>query len=200
MGLKVFSLILVFIIMIKCIESKKEKEKRSYVIIRDKLPDEHKLYGYSIFDSTEKKRLYRLKTSSSEIDILMLVDYPAKNIVANMEGVLLGEKLNVTFSVYDYQQNKWTDGTMVDSYHFLFDKYAIEWNSKQYIMKNRISSKNSRLYNKSQDQLLAKFVKRTQWLYWAPVKYDLKIYSNELPDAVCFFALAVIDHTIFHGS
>jgi hypothetical protein len=182
--------------MIECMESK--KEKRSYVIIRDKLPDEHQLYGYSIFDSTEKKRLYRLKTIHSDIDIMVLVDYPAKNVVANMEGVLLEGKLNITFSVYDYQQNKWTDGAVAESYHFLFRKYAIEWNSKPYIMKNRFSSRNNRLYNKSQNQLLAKFVKRSLWFDSVTVKYDLKIYTDELPDAVCFFAIAIIDHRIFH--
>jgi hypothetical protein len=103
MELRLFSLILFSIITIKCTESKKEKEKRTFVVKRDILTDKHNLYGYSIFDKTGKRRLYRSKTIYSDIDIMVVVDYPSKNIVVNMEGVLLEGKLNLTFSVYDHQ-------------------------------------------------------------------------------------------------
>jgi hypothetical protein len=192
-----FTLILLFMLMIERMESK--KEKRSYVVKRDKLPNEHNLYGYSVFDSTGKQRLYRLKTIYSSTDIMVLVDYPAKNIVANMEGVLLEGKLNVTLSIYDSSLNKWTDGSITEISSFLLKKYPIEWNSKQFVMKNRVRARTSRLYNKSQNKLLAKFARRVRWLPTSPFIYDLTIYIDELPDAACFFAIAVIDHRLFHN-
>ncbi|CAF4711552.1 unnamed protein product, partial [Rotaria sp. Silwood1] len=79
---------------------------RTYVLVSNGRINQNGFYGFDIFDSKEKTSLYRLRVSSSDLDIAILVDYPAKNIVANLEGIWIEWKVNVTFSVYDCKLNK----------------------------------------------------------------------------------------------
>ncbi|CAF1561410.1 unnamed protein product [Rotaria magnacalcarata] len=77
-----------------------------------------------ILSSDEKQLLYRIQTSTSDIDAIILVDNPAYNIVANIE---------VRFGI------------------------------------------------------------RSRWFNWSPIKYDVKIYSDIVPDVVYFLLLTVME-------
>jgi hypothetical protein len=81
----------------------------------------------------------------------------------------------------------------------IINNYTIEWNSEQIVMKNKDSSITITLYNKRRGQPVAEFQIRTRWLSTSSFVYDLKIYIDELPDAVSFFALTVIGHRVFHS-
>ncbi|CAM4871274.1 unnamed protein product [Rotaria socialis] len=81
--MKIFSVLLFLIIFTKYTESK--SLRRSYLVVKS---------------SDEKKLLYRIQTSTSDIDTIILVDNP---IVANTEGIWVDKTVNVTFSLYGYE-------------------------------------------------------------------------------------------------
>ncbi|CAF5113545.1 unnamed protein product, partial [Rotaria magnacalcarata] len=125
--LKTLPTLLVFTIFIKCIDSK--EPIRSYVAIKNKTTTKGFIHEIAICDSQEKKVLYRLKTSTSDIDTIILVDQQTKNIVANLEGIWVDGTFNVTFSIYDTKLNKWTDGTIKRIARVADDDYAIKYNN-----------------------------------------------------------------------
>ena len=147
-----------------------------------------------VYDSNEKNILYELKTFSSDIDTVIVVDRPENNIVANVEGIWIYNKFNVTFSVYDYKLNRWTDGTISRIPHFFSSEYPIKYDNDYFVMKKKIFSSWMKFYHKKYNTLLAEFQKRSRWLFWKPLKYDLKIYSKKLPDPIYFLALVITDH------
>ncbi|CAF0991206.1 unnamed protein product [Rotaria sp. Silwood1] len=189
--MKIIACLLLFILLVKYIES--INPNRTYVLVSNGRINQNGFYGFDIFDSKEKTSLYRLRVSSSDIDIAILVDYPAKNIMANLEGIWIEWKVNVTFSVYDCKLNKWTDGIITKYTCFLSYYYTVEYNNKQFIAKWKSLSSTVRLYSKNQDELLAEWRPRTLPLLSNRVKYDLKIYSDKLPDAIYFFLLLVMN-------
>ena len=69
----VIYLLLVFFIMIECTES--EKPRHKYVVQREDSYKTSLLPSYIVFDSTEIRKLYQVKTYSAD------VAHPEKNIV-----------------------------------------------------------------------------------------------------------------------
>ncbi|CAF1944675.1 unnamed protein product [Rotaria magnacalcarata] len=190
--LKTLPTLLVFTIFIKCIDSK--EPIRSYVAIKNKTTTKGFIHEIAICDSQEKKVLYRLKTSTSDIDTIILVDQQTKNIVANLEGIWVDGTFNVTFSIYDTKLNKWTDGTIKRIARVADDDYAIKYNNHHLNTDRRWYSKKVKLYYTTNKEYLARFRIRYRWFNWSPIKYDIQIYSNKVPDAVYFFLLTIMEH------
>ncbi|CAF3838050.1 unnamed protein product [Rotaria sp. Silwood1] len=175
--MKVICCLLLFIFLIKCIEAR--KSHHTYVIVRNATASGKPMYGFSIFDSEEKRHLYRIRISSTEVDTAILIDNYRKNIVANLKG-------------------KWTDGFIQRNTH-TYEDYTIHFNNQRLSAKSSRFSKNIKVYTQQKNELLAQFRYRTRWLSWRPVKYDLNIYSTKVPDAVYFFLVLIIDHRGFAG-
>jgi len=191
--MKLFSFLLLFIVMIEYIQSK--KTQRTFIVERDNVIKEKQLSAYTIFDSTGKTRLYQLKTTSTDIDTLILINYPAKNMVANLEGEWVDKVFNVSFTLYDKKLHKWTDGTIrIDATGFR-EKYSIGWNSQLFNTKTKFWSGTLQLYHTRQKELIAEIRRRTPW-FGGKVKFELKTYSSQFPDAIYFFILAINDHRI----
>ncbi|CAF3209001.1 unnamed protein product [Rotaria sp. Silwood2] len=190
--MKIIYFLLLFIVPIKCIEWK--KENHTYVVVPNKTIRPNQLYGFRIFDSKQKTLLYQLKVSSKDMDTAMLVDNPTKNMVGNLEGIWIDKAFNITFSVYDNKLIKWTDGIIQSKWHLLSPYYTMEYNNEQFIAKWKGVSRQANVYTKNQNELLAEWRPPTLSLLWKYPKYNLKIYSNKLPDAIYFFLLLVMDH------
>ncbi|CAF4658357.1 unnamed protein product, partial [Rotaria sp. Silwood2] len=90
--------------------------------------------------------------------------------------------------------HKWTDGFIQRNAHMFSTDYTIQFNNQQLIAKSSNYSKNIKVYDKKKNELLAQFRARARWLSWKPVKYDLNIYSNQVPDAIYFFLVLIMDH------
>ncbi|CAF3754724.1 unnamed protein product [Rotaria sp. Silwood1] len=174
------------------------KSHHTYVIVRNATASGKPMYGFSIFDSEEKRHLYRIRISSTEVDTAILIDNYRKNIVANLKGIWIEKLVNVSFSVYDSKLGKWTDGFIQRNTH-TYEDYTIHFNNQRLSAKSSRFSKNIKVYTQQQNELLAQFRYRTRWLSWRPVKYDLNIYSTKVPDAVYFFLVLIIDHRGFAG-
>ncbi|CAF1309171.1 unnamed protein product [Rotaria sordida] len=190
--MKIICCLLLFILLIKCTEAK--KVHHTYVVVRNVTAPGKPMYGFRIFDSKEKTCLYRIRVLSKDVDTAILVDNFGKNIIANLEGIWIEKLVNVTFSIYDSKLNKWTDGFIQRNYHLFSSDYIIQFNNQQLIAKSKNDSKNVKVYDKKKNELLAQFRYRTRWLFSKSVKYDLKIYSNQVPDAIYFFLVLILDH------
>ncbi len=182
--------LLLFIFLIKFIESK--KTLRTYVVKREAMISGNPLSGYSVYDSKEKTILYRLKTVSTDIDSIMLVDHLTKNIVGNLEGEWT-DVFNVTLSTYDQNLNKWLDGNIKRTVVFLMEKLQIQWNGFRLVMKKRKFSRTRKFYDEQKNDFIAQFRRRARLFDSTPVKYDLKIYSNKIPDSIYFLILGMTD-------
>jgi len=193
--MKQFSSLLLLILTIEYIQSKRILY-RTYIIERDNRIEEKQLSTYTIYDSTGKNRLYQLKTTSTNIDSLILVNYPAMDIIANLEGEWIDKIFNVTFNIYDKKLNKWIDGIIrIDSSRATGDKYSIVWNSKHFNTKNKFWL-STLLYDTQQKEVVAESRKRHPWFNGGNVKFELKTYSNQFPDAIYFFVVAIDDHRL----
>lgn len=191
--MKLFSLLLFFIITIQYIQSK--KPIRTYVVKRENKLVGKQLSGYTVYDSNEKNILYRLKASSTDIDTMILTNYPAKNMIANIEGEWVEKVFNDTFTIYDKKSNKYIDGTItIDSNSWLAN-YLIFWNSKHLNTKRSSVGISTSVFSTYQKELLAEFRYRyrTRW-FSTVVKYQLKIYSDYVSDAIYFLLVAIEDH------
>ncbi|CAF1944691.1 unnamed protein product [Rotaria magnacalcarata] len=146
-----------------------------------------------ILSSDEKQLLYRIQTSTSDIDAIILVDNPAYNIVANIEGMWADKTFNLTFPVYDYELNAWTDGTLNRPTHSIDVEYAIAFNNQYLHSKRKWYSHSVYVYRIITKALLVRFGIRSRWFNWSPIKYDVKIYSDIVPDVVYFLLLTVME-------
>ncbi|CAF3900987.1 unnamed protein product [Rotaria sordida] len=155
--------------------------------------DKNGLSRLSILNSNGKEYLYRLRSSHTENDVLLLIAYPSKDIVAYLQGQWRNETLNVTYDIFNYTTNQWTNGTIKKTFNVFIEKYFIEWDGQNFLMKKKLFSINHKFYDENQD-VLAQFRMRFRWFNWSLIKYDLKIYSDKLLDAVYFFSIAIVDH------
>jgi hypothetical protein len=164
------------------------------LVIQDKPSKKKLLSDFTVFDLSGKNQLYRLKTSATDIDSVMLVDHPAKNMIANAEGEWIDNIFNVTMSIYDKKLSKWIDGTIKRLKQSFTKTYRIEWNQKSLIIKCKFYTKTIKIYNERPEELVAEFRHRARWLNKFKYKYDLKIYSDKLPDAIYLLALTIMHH------
>ncbi|UJR11188.1 hypothetical protein I4U23_015369 [Adineta vaga] len=191
---KLFSLVLLlFILTIKCIKS--ETVYRSFVVIQDKPPKPKPLTDFTAYDTREKNRLYLIRTTSSDIDTITLFDYRAKTMMANVEGQWIDGIFNVSLSIYDPKSDRWVDGTMTLSKSFLSYTYNLRWNDERFVIKSRSFIKTIKIYKESPEQLVGQFRYRSFWRSGTKYKYDVKIFTNKLPDAFFLLPLTIIHHT-----
>jgi len=192
--MKLFCFLLLLIITIEYIQSKKTL-LRTYTIHRDNIVKANELSAYTVYDSSGKNILYRLKPTSTDIDTVVVTDHPGKNMVANLEGEWIAKVFHVTFSIYDKKLNEWIDGIIKKDLKEIKDKYSVEWNSKYLNTKSKFFSSKMQVYNTQQKELVAEFGHR-DWFNSGNIVFTLKIYSDQVPDIIYFFLLAINDHRI----
>lgn len=184
--------VIFFILTDECIQSK--KVVRSLVVIQDQPTKGRPITDFTVFDSSEKKQLYRLRSSTKDIDTLMVVDYPAKNMIGNAEGEWIDGKVNATLTIYDQKSAKWIEGTIQRQVKLSPEVYRMEWNKEIYLIRIPFLSKTIKISKERPDELMAYFRHRARWLNKLKYNYDLKIYSAKLPDAFYLLALSIIHH------
>ena len=168
---------------------------RTFIVHRESAIRNNRLSNYTIYDSKEKTIVYRVKTIFTDIDTMMLIDYPAKNVIANVEGDWAVGLFNASLSIYSSKAQKWIDGIMRPTPTTLWDKYSIYWDAKQVILRYKFFSTKMGFYDRKEKEKFAWFFQYSKW-YRTAIKYKVEIYSNYMPDAIYFFALAIIDHRI----
>ncbi|CAF0751857.1 unnamed protein product [Adineta steineri] len=192
MELKVFSLILLFIIAIKCIESK--KPVRTFLVVEDWRPEKKPLTEFTVYDSSEKNRLYLIRTIFTDLDTIIRTDYRAKKIVGNVEGEWTNRIFNVSLSIYDKTSDEWIDGTMGCDRIYFTSYFSFLWNGEKVVFKSYNFSKTIKICKQMPGPLVAQFRYRSLWRSVFIYKYDLKIYDTNVPDVVFLLGLTIIHH------
>lgn len=193
--MKLIFLLLILFLTIEYIQSKKKLMPiRSYLVVRDYRIRENRLSSYTVYDSTGNITLFKLQSSSAiDIDTVVLTSYPEKNMVGNLEGEWAEKKFNVTYSIYDKKSNKWIDGPITKASAFR-NVYKTKWNSNFFHTKNTWFSNIIQVYSTSKKELIAEIRKDEPWFEY--VRFEVKIYSNQCPDAIYFFITVINDHRV----
>lgn len=191
--LKIILFFLLLLIMkIKSIESK--TYLRKYFLIRNNDDyDKNGLNRFSILDSNEKQYLYRLKISSDNNDEIQIISYPSKHIQGYLKGKLTNETLNLYFEILNLTTNQWLNGTIQKNFNLFIEKYFIRWNYQNFIMKKNFFSRHHKIYDDNKN-LLAQFRMHFRWFNSSLIKYNLQIFSDNLPDMIYFFIIAIVDY------
>lgn len=181
-----------FVILIKEIDSK--KWIRKYVLIRDEELDQKGLSQYSVLNWNEKEYLYRLKTSYiDDDDEIIVINYPDENEMGYLHGQWKNETVNTTFELFDFNDNQWKNGSIEKIFNLFIEKYLIKWNNEEFYLKKKLFSNRWKFVNFNGKEF-AHFEMRFRWFHWSLVKYQLKIFSELLPDPILFFSFLLQDH------
>jgi hypothetical protein len=101
---RIASTLLLLTVNIISIESK--HINRTYIIHKDHIMPDRRLAEFSIFDSTETQRLYRIKTYDSDIHAPVLYTSPSEQMVSIFEGEWLAHITKANISILDTHFNR----------------------------------------------------------------------------------------------
>ncbi|CAF4024394.1 unnamed protein product [Rotaria sp. Silwood1] len=148
---------------------------------------------FSIYDPREQQLYYRIQSKLALQQVLELIEYPSNQVIAKLNSrwdILL---YKATISIFDSQSNQWIDGQIRQHFKLFGDKYTIEWNGESIVMETKFASFTTKFRDQNQDNILAKF--RMRWFsVLGSNKYDLEIFSRQVPDSIYIFALAAKDY------
>ncbi|CAF4109741.1 unnamed protein product [Rotaria sp. Silwood2] len=148
---------------------------------------------FSIYDPGEQQLHYRIQSQIALWQILELVAYPSNQVIAKLNSRWHTLLYEATISIFDSQSNQWIDGQIRKHLTFFGDKYTIEWNGKSMVMETKFLSFTTKFRDENQGNMLAEFRMRWTSLFWFK-KYDLEIFSKEVPETIYIMALAAKDH------
>jgi hypothetical protein len=117
-------------------------------------------------------------------------------MTANLEGEWVDKVFDVTFSIYDKKLNTWIDGVVKKVPSAFRKKYSIEWNSKRLNVQTSVFTSTIRVYQASKKELVAEIRKLAFWHGISDTKFRLKIYSQQYPNEIFFFIVAMNDHQV----
>lgn len=165
---------------------------REYHIRRDIL-NGVKAPEFSIFDKTGKILQYRVESRYNGLHSVELVAYPSKTVVARLKNKITWLLYEGTVEILDTQSQQWSTGKISQNLKLLSHKSTIEWNGRRLLMEHSIASLTTRFSDENQNgQSLAEYTVPLLSV-WAN-KYNLKVYSNDIPDAIYIFGLTVRDY------
>ena len=168
---------------------------REYWIRRD-IFNGVKAPEFSIYDKSGKSILYRIESRYNALHSVELVDQASKQVVAKLKNQVTLFLYEGTIEILDSQSQQWTTGTISQNLKFLNHRSTIEWNGRKISMEHSIASLTTRFFDENQNgQLVAEYVVSLSSLVWAN-KYTMKIYSNNIPDAIFMLGLSVRDFII----
>ncbi|CAF1003730.1 unnamed protein product [Rotaria sp. Silwood1] len=183
-------LLLSFITIIACSTSKRE-----YVIKKDFFTGV-KAGEFSVYDRTGKNLQYRIESRYNALHSVELVAYPSKQAIARLKNQITLLLYKGTLEILDAKSNKWITGTINQKLKVLNHKSVINWNGRQLSMKHNIPSFTTKFFDEAQrNRLVAEY--RIHMVASAVAnKYTMKIFTDEIPDALFLLCLTVRDHII----
>ncbi|UJR12371.1 hypothetical protein I4U23_016548 [Adineta vaga] len=150
---------------------------------------------FSIYDSNEQQLHYRIESQYALWQISELVEHPSNKVIGKLHMRWLALLYNANISIFDSSSNEWLHGRIRKHFQFFGDHYTIEWNGKTIVMETKVFSLTTTFYYQNQETLLAQFHRRWISFIWRN-KYDLEIFSKQIPDAIYILALIARDHNI----
>ncbi|CAF0942524.1 unnamed protein product [Rotaria sordida] len=183
-------LFLLFITIITCSTSKRE-----YVIKKDFLTG-IKAGEFSVYDQTGKILQYRIESRYNALHSVELVAYPSKQVIARLKNQITLLLYKGKLEILDPKSNKWITGTINQKLKVLNHKSTINWNGRQLTMKHNVASFTTKFFDEKQrNRLMAEY--RIHVVSSVVTnKYTMKIFTDELPDALFLLCLTVRDHIV----
>lgn len=148
---------------------------------------------FTIYDSTENIKHYRIESHFSFLASFDLVSYPSKTVVGKLKKKLSLIFYKAGLSILDEDSQGWINGTIEANFHLLKSKFSIEWNHRRLIMVPSMFSRTIYFYDEQQPKtIIAEFRKRFGFFSLVN-KFDMEIYVNDLPDGIFLLGLVVKD-------
>ncbi|CAF1133303.1 unnamed protein product [Adineta steineri] len=137
-----------------------------------------------------KKDLFSL-LKFSQFSILV----PENHLVYRIKSYYtFGRKLEVihaiNFTILNSTSNEWIPGKIILTPAGLDSKFIIKWDGYSIAMTTKFGSLTTTFEYEYHSGILAKFKKRISSLVWR-TKFDLQVFSNDLPDTIYFIGLAM---------
>ncbi|CAF3690398.1 unnamed protein product [Rotaria sp. Silwood1] len=183
-------LLLSFITIIACSTSKRE-----YVIKKDFFTGV-KAGEFSVYDRTGKNLQYRIESRYNALHSVELVAYPSKQAIARLKNQITLLLYKGTLEILDAKSNKWITGTINQKLKVLNHKSIINWNGRQLSMKHNIPSFTTKFFDEAQRNRLVAEYRIHMVASTVANKYTMKIFTDEIPDALFLLCLTVRDHII----
>ncbi|UJR29808.1 hypothetical protein I4U23_017352 [Adineta vaga] len=183
-----------FIFLIVIIFAKNDLFKpsiRRYFIQKDYFTG-FKLGEFSIFDSSKKDLLFRIESLYTFGGKIQIINNSSKQVVAELRNKLSFTVHKANFTILDPVSKQWINGKFERQFHFFNRKYLLQWNQQNIRIENKFSSYTTTFKHDKRNQTLAKAERYTYSLI-KPTRYDLEIYSDDIPDIIYILGVFVID-------
>ncbi len=96
--------------------------------------------------------------------------------------------------VYDNVFNQWIPGKISQAFPTYRFRYHIQYGNRRLIMEHKAFLLTTEIRDEQQPNfILARMRKRLVSYIWSN-KYDLQVYTNELPDTIYLLAIAAYDY------
>ncbi|CAF0785475.1 unnamed protein product [Adineta steineri] len=143
---------------------------------------------FAIFDAAGVKQQYRIESQFGTMENPKVVAYPSKEIVATLQEKFVNLMYNGIISILDPTSDEWISGKI---YHKFLDDIFIEWNGHRVrILRKKGDDRSLFFRDEINGTILANSEKKSKFKYFS-IKYDVKVFSDELPDAIYFLGIAV---------
>lgn len=170
--------------------------KRQYTIVADFFRG-IKAREFSIYDKSGKHLQYRIESKYHIFQKIELVSYPSKAVIGRLQANFKLLLYDASFEVYDEGKNQWSKGTINQNFQWLGANFTIKWNNHLLTMETEPISFTTNIFDNAKDQheLVATYRMKGQSLIWVK-KYEMDVYSTEIPDSVYLLGLAARDHLL----
>ena len=170
---------------------------RRYRLFRDEQLNEDGLSQFSVLNWDRNEYLYRLKTfrlGEDGSNQITLKKYPEEHSVGFVQGQWTGDSFNVYFDVYDEGLSQWINGTIEKHSTLVVERYSFDYDGRTFEMSKKIFSRKKKFFeSQKKNSVLGDFYLSFRWFHWSLVEYQLKIYSDQLPDRIYFIFIPIFD-------
>ncbi|CAF0878196.1 unnamed protein product [Didymodactylos carnosus] len=170
----------------------KQSLVKHYIIKKDFISG-LKYREFSVYDPTEQQLLYRIDTTFHILHRVKITNQPEKKLLATVNGKFRFFLYGATFKILTPGTQQWKEGKIERSFTLSY-KFIITYDNRQVIFEGDRNKWHMSWTDAKTHELLASFEKRMISLVWQNT-YDLKIYTDELPDIFFFVGLAVADRS-----
>lgn len=171
-------------------ESASPTELRSYILSKDFWIG-YKAGEFSIFNTKKPLIQYRIESNYALGQKIQLIKSSTREVIAKLKSIWSSNPLRTRFAIRHASSECWINGTLSRIATKPLRKYIIHWNNTIVVMTN-VMNGSTLLENEEQDETLATFTAISTSILGSK-NYLLRIFSDVLPDAVFFLAIAVED-------
>ncbi|CAF3839249.1 unnamed protein product [Rotaria sp. Silwood1] len=170
--------------------------RREYVVKKDFITG-FKAGEFSIYDQTGKNFQYRVESRYNAAHSVELVAYPSKQVIARLKNQLTFFLYKGTLEILDAaSKKKWITGTINQKLKMLSHTSIIDWNGKRLFMKHNFPSFTTQFFDETQGNRLMAEYRIHVVSSIVTNKYTMKIFTDEIPDALFLLCLTVRDHLV----